>query len=101
MFLEEAFRQLINLNQPVKVLDLCGAPGGKSTHILSLIHPLSIVVTNEVIRTRVGILADNIKKWGSSNSIVTNNDPSAFKKLKGFFDLIVVDAPCSGSGLFR
>ena len=101
MFLEEAFRQLLNLNDPLKVLDLCGAPGGKSTHILSLVNSLSLVVTNEVIRTRVGILADNIKKWGSVNAFVTNNDPSAFKKLNGYFDVIVVDAPCSGSGLFR
>ena len=77
------------------------SPGGKSTHILSLVHPSTVVVTNEVIRSRVGILADNIKKWGSSNAIVTNNDPSAFKKINGYFDVIVVDAPCSGSGLFR
>ncbi|HEU0064891.1 MAG TPA: RsmB/NOP family class I SAM-dependent RNA methyltransferase, partial [Flavisolibacter sp.] len=101
MFLEQALKQLVNLSVAIKVLDLCGAPGGKSTHIASLIHPESLLVTNEVIKSRVSILTDNIIKWGSENTIVTNNDPSAFKKLPGYFDVIVVDAPCSGSGLFR
>jgi len=83
MFLEEAFRQLVNIESPIKVLDLCGAPGGKSTHIASLIHPDSILITNEVIKSRVTVLTDNIIKWGSENVIVSNNDPSAFNKLKG------------------
>ena len=101
MFLEQAFRQLADLSQPLRVLDLCGAPGGKSTHIRSVISPESMLVSNEVIRPRSHILADNLVKWGSSNVLVTNNDPSAFRKLEGYFDVIVVDAPCSGSGLFR
>src|SRR6202012_2184628 len=95
MFLEQAFRQLLDLAQPLKVLDLCGAPGGKSTHIQSLISSESVLVTNEVIRARSHILSDNIIKWGCSNVMVTNNDPSAFGKLEGYFDVIVVDAPCS------
>lgn len=101
MFLEQAFRQLADLSAPLKVLDLAAAPGGKSTHILSLISEESLLVSNEVIRSRSNILVDNIIKWGSGNAFVTNNDPSAFQKLRGFFDVIVVDAPCSGSGLFR
>lgn len=101
MFLEQAFRQLIDLAKPSKVLDLCAAPGGKSTHIQSLISPKSLLVSNEIIRSRNTILIDNITKWGCSNVIVTNNDPSAFQKLEGYFDIMVVDAPCSGSGLFR
>jgi 16S rRNA C967 or C1407 C5-methylase (RsmB/RsmF family)/NOL1/NOP2/fmu family ribosome biogenesis protein len=101
MFLEQAMRQLTDLSQPLKVLDLSAAPGGKSTHLLSLLSDESLLVSNEVIRARCNILIDNIIKWGKFNSIVTNNDPAAFKKLPGFFDVIVVDAPCSGSGLFR
>lgn len=101
MFLEQAFRQLVDLSKPLKVLDLCAAPGGKSTHIQSLLSAESLLVSNEIIKSRNLILKDNIIKWGGSNVIVTNNDPSAFKRLEGFFDVIVVDAPCSGSGLFR
>jgi len=101
MFLEQALKQTVDLSQPIKVLDLCAAPGGKSTHILSLISKESLLVSNEVIRLRANILTDNIVKWGSSNIIVTNNDPRDFQRLENYFDVIVVDAPCSGSGLFR
>jgi 16S rRNA C967 or C1407 C5-methylase (RsmB/RsmF family)/NOL1/NOP2/fmu family ribosome biogenesis protein len=101
MLLEQALKQLVNLEEPIKVLDLCAAPGGKSTHIQSLISPDSVLVTNEVIRNRVNILAENITKWGAVNAIVTNNDPADFTRLEEMFDVIVVDAPCSGSGLFR
>ena len=101
MFLEQALKQTIDLSQSLKVLDLCAAPGGKSTHIQSLISKDSLLVSNEVIRSRANILKDNIVKWGCENVIVTNNDPKDFSKLNGFFDVIVVDAPCSGSGLFR
>ena len=101
MFLEQALKQTADLSQPLKVLDLCAAPGGKSTHLLSLISKESLLVSNEVIRSRANILTDNINKWGYSNVIVTNNDPRDFQKLKNYFDVIVVDAPCSGSGLFR
>ena len=101
MFLEQAFLQLLDLSKPLKVLDLCAAPGGKSTHIQSLIPNDSLLVSNEIIRSRNNILVDNIIKWGCDNVFVSNNDPSAFKKLEGYFDVMVVDAPCSGSGLFR
>lgn len=101
MFVEQALMQNVNLDEPLKVLDLCAAPGGKSTHLQSLISKDSLLVSNEVIRSRANILKDNIIKWGSSNVVVTNNDPSHFKTLTGYFDVIVVDAPCSGSGLFR
>ncbi|HEU4861002.1 MAG TPA: hypothetical protein VFT15_14245 [Chitinophagaceae bacterium] len=101
MFLEQALKQTVDLKQPLKVLDLCAAPGGKSTHILSLISKESLLVSNEVIRSRANILVDNIVKWGRSNILVTNNDPRDFKRLQNYFDVIVVDAPCSGSGLFR
>ncbi|MBA2500397.1 MAG: hypothetical protein H0V30_11780 [Chitinophagaceae bacterium] len=101
MFLEQALKQTVNLNQPIKVLDLCAAPGGKSTHLQSMVTADSLLVSNEIIQTRVNILTDNIMRWGASNTIVTRNDPSHFSRLNGFFDVIVVDAPCSGSGLFR
>ncbi|MBS1491739.1 MAG: rRNA methyltransferase [Bacteroidetes bacterium] len=101
MFLEQALKQTTDLTRPLRVLDLCAAPGGKSTHLLSLLSENSLLVSNEVIRSRATILAENICKWGNINVIVTNNDPEDFKNLTGFFDVIVVDAPCSGEGLFR
>ncbi|MEP6674275.1 MAG: RNA methyltransferase [Ferruginibacter sp.] len=101
MFLEEALKQSVDISQPLKVLDLCAAPGGKSTLLQSIISPESLLVSNEVIKARVNILAENITKWGAANVVVTNNDPAHFKRLENYFDVIVVDAPCSGSGLFR
>lgn len=101
MFLEQALRQTIDLKKSLTVLDLCAAPGGKSTHILSLIHSDSLLVSNEAIRSRAGVLYENIQKWGACNVVVTDNDPADFNSIKGFFDVVVVDAPCSGEGLFR
>ncbi|MBL0130154.1 MAG: Fmu (Sun) domain protein [Chitinophagaceae bacterium] len=101
MFLEQALKQLVDLSKPVRVLDLCASPGGKSTHIHTLISKDSLLVSNDVIRSRANVLKDNIIKWGCENVVVTNNDPRDFSKLENYFDVIVVDAPCSGSGLFR
>ena len=101
MFLEQVLKETVDLSRRLKVLDLSAAPGGKSTHILSVISKDSLLVSNEVIRSRANILNDNIVKWGCSNVIVTNNDPKDFQRLPNYFDVIVVDAPCSGSGLFR
>jgi len=99
MFLEQALKQTVT--RPLKILDLCAAPGGKSTHIQSLISKESLLVSNEVIRSRANVLKDNIVKWGCNNVVVTNNDPRDFSRLENYFDVIIVDAPCSGSGLFR
>ncbi len=101
MFLEQALLQLVNTEQPLRILDLCAAPGGKSTLLLSFLQHRGLLVSNEVIRQRVHVLAENITKWGYANTIVTHNDPADFQRLPGFFDVLVVDAPCSGSGLFR
>ncbi len=101
LFLEQALKHSVDLSQPLKALDLCAAPGGKSTHVLSLLNSESLLVSNEVIRPRASILSENIQKWGHSNVLVTNNDPEHFRNLQGFFDVIVIDAPCSGEGLFR
>lgn len=101
MFLQQAVVQCCPQGQPLRALDLCAAPGGKSTLLQSILPPGSLLVSNEVIKSRANILAENITKWGAANVVVTNNDPQHFARLSGFFDLIVVDAPCSGSGLFR
>lgn len=85
----------------IAALDLCAAPGGKSTHLVSLLGKDSLLVSNEVIKSRSVVLADNIAKWGCDNVVVTNSDPADFGAFEEFFDLIVVDAPCSGEGLFR
>lgn len=85
----------------IAALDLCAAPGGKSTHLASLLGKDSLLVSNEVIKSRSVVLADNIAKWGYDNVVVTNSDPADFGAFEEFFDLIVVDAPCSGEGLFR
>jgi 16S rRNA C967 or C1407 C5-methylase (RsmB/RsmF family) len=101
MFIEQIFKQVIEHKEYLRVLDLCGAPGGKSTHLSSLIGSRGLLVANEVIRSRAYVLAENLAKWGKTNAIVTQNDPSAFSQLKDFFDIILVDAPCSGEGMFR
>lgn len=99
MFIEQGIKQLIQGD--VRVLDLCAAPGGKSTLLASLLSDNSLLVSNEIIRTRANILAENAMKWGYPNHVVTNNNPSDYSKLKHFFDLILIDAPCSGEGMFR
>ncbi|MDO6429848.1 RNA methyltransferase [Flavitalea sp. BT771] len=101
MFLEQVLRQSADLSRPLRVLDLCAAPGGKSTLIRSLLPEDSLLVSNEVIRSRAGILQENMIKWGAAGVVVTNNDPRDLGRLENYFDVIVVDAPCSGSGLFR
>lgn len=100
MFLWQVLKNTVDANAPLHVLDLCAAPGGKST-LLASYFSQALIVSNEVIKSRAGILVENTVKWGSENFVVTNNDPKDFQKLPGFFDVMVVDAPCSGSGLFR
>jgi 16S rRNA C967 or C1407 C5-methylase (RsmB/RsmF family)/NOL1/NOP2/fmu family ribosome biogenesis protein len=101
MFLKEAVCQAAGSLKDIRVLDLCGAPGGKSTHLSDIIGPDNLLVANEVIRSRAAVLAETVTKWGSGNTLVTQNDPSAFGRLSGYFDIILVDAPCSGEGMFR
>lgn len=99
MFLEQVFKQYVDT--PVRVLDLCAAPGGKSTHTLSLLPEGSLFVANEPLPQRASILAENIIKWGVPATMVTRNEPADFTPFKEFFDIIIVDAPCSGEGMFR
>lgn len=101
MFLDHMLRSLDCEKAGLRVLDLCAAPGGKSTLIASLLHKESLLISNEVIRSRATILDENITRWGFMNNWVTANDPRDFGRLDGYFDIMVVDAPCSGSGLFR
>lgn len=101
MFLDYAIKKLELHNMPLKALDLCAAPGGKSTLINSVLHPDSLIVANEIIKSRLTILNDNFVKWGYPNTVVTHNDSSAFERLPGYFDLLLVDAPSSGSGRFN
>ena len=101
MFLYEALRQTVDFSKRLKVLDLCAAPGGKSTLIADLLGPDSLLVANEVIRARVNSLRENLEKWGSPQVAVTSAEAEDFSGLEGFFEVIVTDAPCSGEGLFR
>ena len=99
MFLEQAVRRYVT--SPVMALDLCAAPGGKSTHLLSVLPAGSLLVSNETIRSRYRILCENLAKWGATNSVVTCADPKDFGRMAHSFDLIVADLPCSGEGMFR
>jgi 16S rRNA C967 or C1407 C5-methylase (RsmB/RsmF family)/NOL1/NOP2/fmu family ribosome biogenesis protein len=100
MVLDQVLRQL-ELPSAPKVLDLCAAPGGKSTLIANFLNQNGLLVANEFVHNRVSVLKENLNKWGASNVIVTNNKPSDFKQLPHFFDVIVADVPCSGEGMFR
>jgi 16S rRNA C967 or C1407 C5-methylase (RsmB/RsmF family)/NOL1/NOP2/fmu family ribosome biogenesis protein len=95
------FRQYVKQAVPMRILDLCAAPGGKSTHILSEMGSDSLLVSNELIQKRNNILVENIQRWGFPNVVVTKNEAQDFGALGQFFDCILVDAPCSGEGLFR
>ena len=87
--------------EPLRALDLCAAPGGKSTLLLDLLPEGSTLVSNELIRSRAQILAENIQKWGGVHSVVTSTEPQRLGRLREQFDFILVDAPCSGEGMFR
>lgn len=100
MFIGYALEKVCGERKGLKALDLCAAPGGKTTLLASL-HNISLLVSNELIRTRVPVLYENVVKWGAPNVFVSQQDPRDFQRLPGFFDILLIDAPCSGSGLFR
>ena len=99
MFLSQVIKQFFPNAE--RVLDLCAAPGGKSTLLTQTLSKKSLLVSNEIIHSRANILAENIIKWGNPNVIVTNNKPRDFANLSAYFDAIIIDAPCSGEGMFR
>lgn len=99
MFVEYIVRELVH--EPVRCLDLCAAPGGKSVGLLSVLPEGSVLISNEVIRSRANVLSENLMKFGRPDVMVTHNAPKDFSAFPAFFDLILVDAPCSGEGMFR
>ncbi|MGL5913740.1 MAG: methyltransferase RsmF C-terminal domain-like protein [Bacteroidales bacterium] len=102
MFLAEIAQQLFGVeHKPITALDLCAAPGGKTTLLADYLPKDSLLVANEAIRSRSHILVENVSKWGNPNLIVSNNDPKDFTHLSSVFDAVFVDAPCSGEGMFR
>jgi len=100
MFIHHLISSVLQDKEGLMALDLCAAPGGKTTLLSSMPH-FRLVLANEIIQTRVPVLRENTIKWGARHVFVSNNDPADFEKMAGLFDLVLVDAPCSGSGLFR
>jgi NOL1/NOP2/fmu family ribosome biogenesis protein len=101
MALQWVLRHAVQQEAPIDALDLCAAPGGKSLIIADFLSPSGRLISNEIIRSRAHILQEVVVKWGASNVVVTNNKPADFSSCGMQFDLIVVDAPCSGEGMFR
>lgn len=101
MLLEQAFQRCPPLSDDAVVLDLCAAPGGKSTHLASLIPSGALLISNEPVRARQGALMENLWKWGRPNVVVAGANPEALAPLGAFCALVLVDAPCSGEGMFR
>ena len=101
MFVTHVVRTSLSPLTPKLALDLCAAPGGKSTALRSVLPEACVLVSNEPLSNRAQILLENITKWGAPNCIVTNNYPRDFRKSKLKFDLILCDVPCSGEGMMR
>lgn len=101
MLLDQAVKACGPLAPGTVALDLCAAPGGKSTHLAALLPREALLVCNEPVRARQAALMENLWKWGRPDTVITGSLPETFAPLGAFFDLIVVDAPCSGEGMFR
>lgn len=108
MYVGYIFRKILasgGFDSPLRVLDLCAAPGGKTTDLAASLREAFgcnwTLVSNEVMKNRAGILSDNVAVWGDPNVVVTSVDPGAFAAMEGAFDIIVADVPCSGEGMFR
>ena len=99
MFIGHVIRHFVQ--EPVRYLDLCAAPGGKTTAALQALPQRSLVVANEIVTPRARVLADNISRWGDPRCVVTSNAPKDLGRLTGFFDVIATDVPCSGEGMMR
>ena len=99
MFIAHVIKHLVH--EPVRYLDLCAAPGGKTTAAVQALPSPSLVVANEIVPPRARVLADNVIRWGNPRCVVTSNAPAQFSKLTHFFDVIAADVPCSGEGMMR
>lgn len=100
MFVQQALEQYVSRDSIV--LDLCAAPGGKSTLVSEYLGDEGLLFANEVVRQRVFVLSENVQKWGNGNTVVTHNMPAEYgEQCANLFDCILVDAPCSGEGMFR
>jgi 16S rRNA C967 or C1407 C5-methylase (RsmB/RsmF family)/NOL1/NOP2/fmu family ribosome biogenesis protein len=100
-FVEHLYRQAVGEMEGVRLLDLCAAPGGKTTLYSTLAGPSGLILANEVIRQRASVLADNVRRWGVGNVAVSCNEPREVAAYRHWFDVMAVDAPCSGEGMFR
>lgn len=100
MFVEQAWKRIFAEDSPRRVLDLCAAPGGKTLMLRSLMSG-GLLVSNEVAVRRAAVLSENVAKWGDPDVLVSSASPSEFAALRGFFDVIAADVPCSGEGMFR
>ena len=101
MFLDEVLRQQCSMVNGQCSIDLCAAPGGKSTLLRAALPDYCVLYSNEPVRNRFNILSENVQKWGYDNHIVTCQYARDFRKAKQKFDLILCDVPCSGEGMFR
>ena len=100
MFIAHVIRHLVD--GPVRYLDLCAAPGGKTTAAMQALPQGSLTVANEIVPPRARVLADNVIRWGDPRCVVTSNAPAQIgKHLTHFFDIIATDVPCSGEGMMR
>ena len=99
MFIAHVIKHLVH--EPVRYLDLCAAPGGKTTAAMQSLPQGSQVVANEIVPPRARVLADNVIRWGDPRCVVTSNAPAQFGRLTHFFDVIAADVPCSGEGMMR
>ena len=88
-------------DEPLRVADLCAAPGGKTTAIINALPDGSVILANEYVASRAGILKENLCKYGYPNTVITNTDASRLAEMRNFFDIVAVDAPCSGEGMMR
>lgn len=101
MFLDFVLNHILETKSNVRFLDLCAAPGGKSLILSDFVGDNGVLISNEVNRSRNQILKEVITKWGRGNTIVTCNESKDFQNIKNYFDCVLVDAPCSGEGMFR
>jgi len=101
MIIGQIIKQNIPKENEINALDFCAAPGGKTTCIADNINENSLLVSNEINQKRISSLKENVVKWGSGNIAISNSTADKFKEIEEFFDLILIDAPCSGSGMFR